>query len=407
MENKNCEILFEYLRSILYDSKIQTIQLEELDPSFQKLGKGLMVLQKNIEEMMSYSAELSKGNLTVPCPSRENLLCGNIKNLHAHLKHLTWQAKEVASGDYSQHVSYLGEFSEAFNTMTEQLKERESQLKEEAQMMQHRAEVIEGYQELFLELTRKKKEWICVVDSNAHQVLYHNKKEILGNLENDEECPFSLAFLRQILNWQEGKRDRIWEWEEEESCYQVISFPMEWRGKDAVTHIVENVTEQKEKTRRLEMQVYHDSGTGIKNRLYFEEEMKKLQKEKKNVVLCYMDLDGLKDVNDRFGHAEGDLYIKQYVDIVGRIFRKEDIFARVGGDEFCLILSQCDVPLVESRLEKARKTLLEKGDGRYRVSFSYGLVKLDERTWEMSFPEVIHLADSKMYEYKREHRADN
>ncbi len=55
------------------------------------------------------------------------------KNIHANLNHLTWQAKQVAKGDYSQTVSYLGEFSEAFNTMTQQLKERELKLKQEAE----------------------------------------------------------------------------------------------------------------------------------------------------------------------------------------------------------------------------------------------------------------------------------
>ena len=82
--------------------------------------------------MKRYSAEISKGNLSIEAPGRDNFLCENLKNIHANLNHLTWQAKQVAKGDYSQSVSYLGEFSEAFNTMTKQLKEREEELEEEA-----------------------------------------------------------------------------------------------------------------------------------------------------------------------------------------------------------------------------------------------------------------------------------
>ena len=60
MENENCEMLFEYLRSILYDTKIKRPELEKLDEPYQKLGQGLEFLQKAVEEMLAYSADLSK-----------------------------------------------------------------------------------------------------------------------------------------------------------------------------------------------------------------------------------------------------------------------------------------------------------------------------------------------------------
>ena len=132
MENRNCEQLFEYLRSILYDTKVQPLDLEKLDEPYQKLGMGLQYLDKMIQEMKAYSAALSKGDLSGTIATRGNSLCDNLKNIQANLNHLTWQAKQVAKGDYSQTVSYLGEFSEAFNTMTKQLKEREEELEEEA-----------------------------------------------------------------------------------------------------------------------------------------------------------------------------------------------------------------------------------------------------------------------------------
>ena len=132
MEEKNCEILFEYLRDIIYDSENAKLNIEQLDEPFLKLGMGLQYLDKAVKEVKHYSAELSQGNLSIEAPGRDNFLCENLKNIHANLNHLTWQAKQVAKGDYSQSVSYLGEFSEAFNTMTKQLKEREEELEEEA-----------------------------------------------------------------------------------------------------------------------------------------------------------------------------------------------------------------------------------------------------------------------------------
>ena len=111
MEDRNCQLLFEYLRSILYDPKPASLDIELLDEPFQKLGMGLQYLDHAVREMKTYSAALSNGNLTDFTPSRDNFLCENLKNIHANLNHLTWQAKQVAKGDYSQTVSYLGEFS--------------------------------------------------------------------------------------------------------------------------------------------------------------------------------------------------------------------------------------------------------------------------------------------------------
>lgn len=113
MEDRNCELLFEYLRSILYDSEVKTLEIDSLDEPFRKLGMGLQYLETAVKEMKQCSAALSKGDLSSFKPARENFLCENLKNIHANLNHLTWQAKQVAKGDYSQTVSYLGEFSEA------------------------------------------------------------------------------------------------------------------------------------------------------------------------------------------------------------------------------------------------------------------------------------------------------
>lgn len=99
MKDKNCEALFEYLRGILYDPKVQTLDVNELDEPYQKLGLGLQYLERAVKEMKVYSAALSKGNLSVEVPERENFLCENLKNIHANLNHLTWQAKQVAKGD--------------------------------------------------------------------------------------------------------------------------------------------------------------------------------------------------------------------------------------------------------------------------------------------------------------------
>ena len=292
MEDKNCEMLYEYLRSILYDSKIQTLDIEQLDEPFQKLGKGLVYLQSAVEEMLQYSEDLSHGNLKRDYPNKENFLCNHLKNLHANLNHLTWQAKQVATGDYSQHVSYLGDFSDAFNIMTEQLKEREALLEAEKERTQ----------------------------------------------------------------------------------------------------------------KRLSVKAYHDPDTGIYNRLYYNEYMEKMLRGKKDFTLVYIDLDGLKSVNDRFGHNEGDRYIRAFVSLVGSSFRNTDVFARVGGDEFAIVVSNCLKKELNEKMEELRKVFAGVYSCVYPASFSFGIVEIDGKENKKSFEEIKNDADDAMYRYKRKNK---
>lgn len=73
-EDKNCDLLFEYLRSILYDSQIQTLDVAKLDEPYQKLVLGLQFLERAVREMKTYSEALSRGNLSVKTPPRDNFL---------------------------------------------------------------------------------------------------------------------------------------------------------------------------------------------------------------------------------------------------------------------------------------------------------------------------------------------
>ena len=78
MEDRNCELLFEYLRSILYDSEVKTLEIDSLDEPFRKLGMGLQYLETAVKEMKQCSAALSKGDLSSfkPCEPESSDLAG-------------------------------------------------------------------------------------------------------------------------------------------------------------------------------------------------------------------------------------------------------------------------------------------------------------------------------------------
>jgi diguanylate cyclase (GGDEF) domain len=403
---ENCDLLFRYLKSILYDPEIKRPDLEKLEEPFTELGKELEVLQRMVEEMKAYSEALSRGNLSGEYPSEENFLCANLKRLHDNLNHLTWQAKQVAAGDYSQHVSYLGEFSKSFNLMIQQLQEREEQLVRETDIAQQNHRVAEEYNKLFTEMVRRRNEWILVVDEESHEILYCNRR---GNEEEEHSCNSCnnrLDFLEELLYWKEPERYKVWEKRDKNhNFYRVSTFHIIWRGHNSYAHVVENITENKQVEKQLFNKAYYDAGTGLYNRFFFEEYTLKQLEEKKDMVLCYMDLDGLKYVNDVFGHNEGDCYISRFVEKISDSFRTTDAFARIGGDEFCMVLLNVSMPDIEKKMEQIRSEFIEQNEKPYPVSFSYGVVEVKGIENELSLEQIISRADKKMYEYKKKYKA--
>lgn len=105
------------------------VPLEQHSPEAEAI-QAVNRLTACIGEIYQFIKPLSQGSLDGVMPSRSNLLASPFKELHAQLKHLTWQAERVAQGDYRQRVDFLGEFSTAFNSMVTKLEEREEGLKQ-------------------------------------------------------------------------------------------------------------------------------------------------------------------------------------------------------------------------------------------------------------------------------------
>lgn len=407
IDNKSVEILLEYLKNILYGSKAEAPDLKKMEPPYHKLAQGLQLLQELVEEMLAYSLDISQGRLSVPYPSKENPLCANVKKIHARLKHLTWQAVQVTEGDYTQRITCLGEFSSTLSTMIDQLKERENQLKAEKAEVERQADILRNYNELLLELTRKQKEWILVIDAENRNIVYCNKRG-MANAEAEEFCRIcenKLPFRDKLLNWEDYGKERSWEYSaENHQYYQITTFPVEWQKRYSYAHILVDVTDERLKTSSLKDKAYHDALTGIYNRIYFEEYMEKIIRERTSIAFCYLDLDCLKTVNDEYGHSEGDMYICRFISTVQQYFRTTDIFCRVGGDEFCLILEDISKRRAAEKLYAAMRQFQSYRDKGYQHGFSYGVVEVNGITDPKTLREIIGEADAAMYECKRKNK---
>jgi hypothetical protein len=96
-------------------AKIDGAKIDE--PSDRQLAGAINQLIAFVEEIHRFIVPLARGELNDISVSSKNFLASPFKELHSRLRHLTWQTKQVASGDYGQRVDFMGDFSEAFNLM--------------------------------------------------------------------------------------------------------------------------------------------------------------------------------------------------------------------------------------------------------------------------------------------------
>jgi diguanylate cyclase (GGDEF)-like protein len=150
-----------------------------------------------------------------------------------------------------------------------------------------------------------------------------------------------------------------------------------------------------------------DDLTGLANRRGFfalgEHELLVAARTRSSVGLLFLDVDGLKQVNDDLGHGVGDDLLKETADIIRETIRASDIAGRLGGDEFCVLLMG-DPELVPERVvERMRETeaVHNARAGRaYSVSLSVGVSALPPGR-SVTLEELIDAADERMYEVKR------
>jgi methyl-accepting chemotaxis protein len=115
------DALFAYLRDVIYSPDSASLNVDSLPTSFRQFGKGLVQFANMVKETRALATDLSAGNLRGQLPPPGNEVAAPLKKLHASLRHLTWQLQQVAMGDFQQRVDFMGEFSDAFNDMIEQL----------------------------------------------------------------------------------------------------------------------------------------------------------------------------------------------------------------------------------------------------------------------------------------------
>lgn len=274
---------------------------------------------------------------------------------------------------------------------------------------------------LFQQLFDKSPESIALLDINGKIVNVNKSFETLFGYSAEEAVDKSFSQLivpetektneaeitKLVFEGKVFKGETIRKTKKEAEIFvDIISYPIFINNQISGAYsIYKNITERKSEEDKIRFLSFHDQLTKLYNRRYFDNELKRIDNETcLPITIIIGDLDNLKMVNDSFGHMQGDLYITEAAKIIQSVVRKSDIAARIGGDEFGVILPNTDENTAKKIVTKIQaKFNKEKEDRNPAYSISLGVAtKTDLKT---DITSVFKQADNNMYKNKACYRS--
>ncbi|MCP3870322.1 MAG: diguanylate cyclase [Gammaproteobacteria bacterium] len=259
-----------------------------------------------------------------------------------------------------------------------------------------------------------------IVDANpaCSEITGYTKEEIIGcNPSIFSSGRHSTAFYGDLWNelidsgrWQ----GEIWNRHKDEGIYaqrtSIDAVEDDLGRRSHYVVVFHDISHLKEHEAELREMAYHDVLTGLPNRLLFRDRLelalKQSRRNQRMITVCYLDLDEFKPVNDRFGHHAGDQLLIEVAGRLERAVRESDTVARMGGDEFVILLIDYEnSDSVEATVQRILKIVSEPyvmPFGRVTVTASIGVASTTQDTDGSG--EILHQADSAMYMAKSEGR---
>lgn len=180
-----------------------------------------------------------------------------------------------------------------------------------------------------------------------------------------------------------------------ENTYSPVNIPDKFTGAMIIT---KDVTEREQSLERLKKNSETDLLTGLYNRNLFQDIIQSYIRDSKSYGLIMLDINGLKYINDHFGHEEGDRIIREAADAIRDSVRDSDLVFRFGGDEFLILTSYQEsvLKMIKNRIKAKNKLPTRHSPAVLNLSLGYA------SSWEEKKMEaVLSLADQRMYQDKQ------
>ncbi|MFX4262031.1 CHASE4 domain-containing protein [Pelotomaculum propionicicum] len=232
---------------------------------------------------------------------------------------------------------------------------------------------------------------------------FYADPQITNKISHPDDYPDRVSFFKNpprdnaphIMRWVHKNGMVFW------AEHREVAFYDEDNNLLAIEGIVRDVTARRQAEEQLRHLSLHDPLTGLYNRAYFEQEMRRAEVGRKYpvcIVVC--DVDGLKLVNDTLGHEKGDSLLVAAAGVIKSSFRESDMVARIGGDEFAVLFSEGGEDTVKQACGRIGKAIenYNSTNPELPLSISVGFaVKTDPDT---SMNEIFKVADNNMYREK-------
>ena len=246
------------------------------------------------------------------------------------------------------------------------------------------------------------------VNNHFLEIFGYERDEVLGKNIDDLITPSErreegIYYTEEVMDGNDIKEESVRETKSGKKIHVSIhAFPIKLEeGQIGIYGIYNDITERKEEEKKRRYISFHDQLTDLYNRRYFENEMERLDVSRKiPISIIIADIDGLKKVNDTYGHQKGDDYIKRAADIIADVTRKEDILARIGGDEFAALLPETSKMATKKIIDRIKEKLTSNNHkNEIPLSISIGYSVKEDRNEELE--EILKQADAMMYNKKR------
>jgi diguanylate cyclase (GGDEF)-like protein/PAS domain S-box-containing protein len=354
-----------------------------------------------------------------------------MNNLLKPFNYLVAITEKYSQGDLSQRAKVirndeLGRISSAYNNMAETISSLVNNL--EVKVEERTLE----WEKVNVELTEYKEQLQLIFDSTAEGIYgididgnctfcntsclrllgYENQEELIGknmhwqiHHSHKDGSPYPLEKCHILRSFNEGigadVDDEVF-WKKDGTSFSIEyhSYPQLKNGKvmGAVVTFLDN-TEKKNTEQKIKFLGEHDSLTGLFNRVYFDNALKEIDtKENLPISIIFGDVNGLKLTNDIFGHAAGDSLIKKCAEILKEACRDSDIVARVGGDEFIILLPNTPATIAEKIIERVNNELAKVKIEAINCSMSMGYETKTEVGLDIE--KIMASAENKMYSEK-------
>lgn len=393
------------LREALAGGDPAPVAEEACPPALLSLVQTANELLRCIREIREWLATLAGGELSAPLPSLSgNKLALPFHEMNASLTTLTRKAQQVACGDFSQRVDRLGEFSAAFNSMVELLAEREQALRDEIARRHEAEDELQHERDLLVSGPLVTLRWdiddagtVQYVSPNITAAFGYGADEFLSGrrLYGEIIHPDDLGWVTDDGNTK--ARAGLEGWTQE---YRLIDARGAEHWVRDFTHAVrddegavtsyegfiiditaEKTAEASLRAREAQLRVLSlsDDLTGISNRrgLYALGEQLYRTARRHGSALCVLviDIDGLRDINDRLGHARGDEALRDLAGMLRAAAHESDVVARLGNDDFVVVVEDDETAAAGllARVRRRLAALAARGERQSELSISAGI----------------------------------